>query len=199
MLYTNLGGLNHLDTSHGAYPLWLAEYGVTQPKDVVGFNRVGWQHQENPDLNDFTDAIYTVKPVNIVAAVVSKVAPLNAMPSGDPAVKAVQQKINRLHIGAPLVVDGQNGPATKATVKLFQSMAGITVDGVYGSQSDGTYQAIISKPMLKQGSTGIAVRYIQYRLSCAIDGQFGPHTKGTVQLFQHTAGLAGDFLLTSYS
>jgi peptidoglycan hydrolase-like protein with peptidoglycan-binding domain len=104
-------------------------------------------------------------------------------PAGDPAIKTIQQKLNRLHIGAPLAVDGVSCPLTINAVKLFQSVAGIAIDGIYGAQSEGTYQAIISKPMINQGSTGLVVRYIQYRLGCAIDGQFGAKTKSAVQMF----------------
>jgi N-acetylmuramoyl-L-alanine amidase len=131
-----------------------------------------------------------LQPVNIVAAVVPKTA--SPMPSGDPAVKTYQTKLNRLHIGTPLVTDGVRGPITINAVKLFQSAVGITVDGVYGSQSGGAYQAIVSKPTLKQGSTGITVRYIQYRLGCAIDGQFGAKTAAAVKAFQSRNGLSTD-------
>ena len=48
-------------------------------------------------------------------------------------VRAVQQKLTDK--GYRLAVDGQFGPETEGVVKHFQAKAGITVDGLYGSQT----------------------------------------------------------------
>jgi hypothetical protein len=42
------------------------------------------------------------------------------------------------------------------------------------------------------GSTGDAVRYVQWATGAAIDGSYGPQTLDDVRLFQHRHGLAAD-------
>jgi lysozyme len=39
------------------YPLWQAEYNPTC-ESIPGYNRIGWQYQENPDLNNFKEDIF---------------------------------------------------------------------------------------------------------------------------------------------
>ncbi|OJU39675.1 MAG: hypothetical protein BGN97_00195 [Microbacterium sp. 69-10] len=57
--------------------------------------------------------------------------------SGDALIRAVQAKLKSnypLYAGK-LVVDGINGPATKAAVKEFQQRSGLTVDGIVGPRT----------------------------------------------------------------
>jgi GH25 family lysozyme M1 (1,4-beta-N-acetylmuramidase) len=217
IIYSGTNFINaHLTSAANLFDLWVADYRNSQcPVDNLGWkNWTGFQFGKGNvggktcDLNEFTPAVLVPVFCYGVPVPVPTPAPTPAPqpvpkpvpkpvpgPSGDPAVKTYQQELNRLHIGAPLVVDGVRGPITINAIKLFQSICGIAIDGVYGSQSDGAYQAIVSKPMLKQGSTGVAVRYIQYHLGCAIDGQFGAKTAAAVKGFQKASGLAADSII----
>ena len=111
-------------------------------------------------------------------------------------------------------IDGVYGPATTEAVKAFQSLFGLTVDGVIGPatwsalytqaqklrSSDGLFLAYRLLPWpgfeLVEGVDGLSVSYIQYLLEDisdfydtvqspgAIDGQFGPVTKASVESWQ---------------
>ena len=48
------------------------------------------------------------------------------------------------------------------------------------------------RPTVALGATGDAVHWIQRRLACKPDGQFGPRTQAAVMAFQQAAALAAD-------
>lgn len=50
------------------------------------------------------------------------------------AVKELQRLLN-LTLVQPIRVDGDFGPATEGAVRVFQALAGLVIDGVYGKQS----------------------------------------------------------------
>lgn len=108
----------------------------------------------------------------------------------------LQRVLNRLKIrdlnGNSLVEDGIHGRRTKETVRRLQSISKISVDGIAGTNTWNTINTILDKPLLKVGSKGTAVRYIQYRVGAAIDGIFGKGTKAAVKAFQRNNGLAAD-------
>lgn len=108
----------------------------------------------------------------------------------------LQRTLNRLKIrdnnGNALSEDGIMGPRTREAVRKFQSVVGIPVDGIPGPQTMGAINSILSKPMLRNGSRGTAVRYIQFRVDTAIDGIFGSNTKAAVISFQRNNGLSAD-------
>jgi peptidoglycan hydrolase-like protein with peptidoglycan-binding domain/GH25 family lysozyme M1 (1,4-beta-N-acetylmuramidase) len=115
----------------------------------------------------------------------------NLLNGSDSSVLEIQQNLNRLGI-ASLTEDGISGPCTQAAIRSFQSIAGISVDGIYGSQSAAAYQVITDKPTLRQGSTGIAGRYIQWRVGAVVDGVYGPDTAAAVEAFESSRGIEID-------
>ena len=124
------------------------------------------------------------------------VAPLPQWPitnNGDsgPVVTALQHLL-KAH-GEDLPVDGLFGPVTKSKVEHFQSVNGLTVDGLVGAQ---TWPKLIIQ--VQQGSTGQAVRAVQALLngkfgySLSVDGIFGPDTNAAVKDYQSDHGLTSD-------
>jgi peptidoglycan hydrolase-like protein with peptidoglycan-binding domain len=118
------------------------------------------------------------------------------------AVRRLQRALRRTP-NPGLAVDGVLGPATDLAVKQFQDGVGLTPDGVVGPL---TWQALPGggpMPTLHEGSHGSAVESLQGVLSAgapgqwntgpgAIDGSFGPHTRASVEAFQHWGGVAVD-------
>jgi peptidoglycan hydrolase-like protein with peptidoglycan-binding domain len=121
--------------------------------------------------------------------------------TGD-VVRRLQRALRRTpNLG--LAVDGIFGPLTLAAVREFQTGAGLVVDGIVGPL---TWNALPDGgPMLtlSEGSTGAVVSSLQTVLTngapgqwattpLGIDGDFGPHTKASVQAFQSWAGITAD-------
>jgi peptidoglycan hydrolase-like protein with peptidoglycan-binding domain len=123
------------------------------------------------------------------------------------AVRRLQRAVRRTP-NLALAVDGVLGPATELAVKEFQDGAGLTPDGVVGPL---TWHALPDggpMPTLHDGSHGSVVENLQRVLAAgapsrwntgpgAIDGSFGPHTRASVEAFQHWGqvtvdGVVGD-------
>jgi peptidoglycan hydrolase-like protein with peptidoglycan-binding domain len=100
----------------------------------------------------------------------------------------------------PGPIDGEFGPATEAAVRAFQQEKDIAVDGVVGAITwlNIDEDAVFSHPVLHRGSTGLAVRRVQKRLTLAgydtggVDGSFGAATEAGVKALQRDRGLARD-------
>jgi peptidoglycan hydrolase-like protein with peptidoglycan-binding domain len=121
--------------------------------------------------------------------------------TGEPVRRA--QRALRRTPDLGLAVDGIFGSATEAAVKKFQQGKGLTVDGIVGPH---TWQALPDggpMPTLQQGSTGEVVRSLQQVLTKGasghwettpqgVDGDFGPHTKSSVEAFQRWGKVTAD-------
>lgn len=101
--------------------------------------------------------------------------------------------------GAELSVDGQFGQGTQNAVIKFQRDNGLTADGIVGRN---TWRKLLMQdatmPVLKRGSRGVYVRYLQQKLLSKlypvgeIDGIFGAGTAEAVRQFQSENGLVAD-------
>jgi peptidoglycan hydrolase-like protein with peptidoglycan-binding domain len=119
--------------------------------------------------------------------------------SSGTAVRQLQEALKEAgHDPGP--IDGEFGPATEAAVRAFQQEKEIAVDGVVG---DITWlnideDAVFSHPVVRRGSTGLAVRRVQKRLTLAgydtggVDGIFGAGTEAGVKALQRDSGLTRD-------
>ena len=120
--------------------------------------------------------------------------------TGD-AVERAQRGVRRTP-GPDLVVDGVFGSKTEQAIKEFQQAEGLAVDGIVGP---ATWHALPDggpMPVLQEGSSGQVVHRLQTVLKNghsnwgtgpgAIDGDFGPTTKASVQAVQAGGPGAGD-------
>jgi peptidoglycan hydrolase-like protein with peptidoglycan-binding domain len=121
--------------------------------------------------------------------------------TGD-AVRRLQRALRRTPFPG-LVVDGMFGPRTEAAVRSFQQGASLVVDGVAGPLTWAALPNGGPMPTVQEGSTGAVVRSLQqlllngasgqwYTAPGAIDGEFGPYTKVSVQAFQTWGGVTAD-------
>ena len=100
--------------------------------------------------------------------------------------------------GFPVKADGIFGSDTESAVKAFQNMNGLEPDGIIGRQT--WTKLVLPSPsayILRTGSTGSAVSYLQLKLlsklyPLAADGIFGEETENALKLFQTESGLEPD-------
>ena len=117
-------------------------------------------------------------------------------------VRRLQRALRRTpNLGLP--VDGVFGSELETAVRDFQEGAGLAVDGIVGPLTWNALPNGAPMPVLRQGSSGEVVRALQTLLTNGasgawnvtpqgIDGNFGPHTKASVQAFQTWGGVASD-------
>ena len=97
--------------------------------------------------------------------------------------------------GHTVTVDGIFGPQTDAAVKAFQTRKGLAANGIVDPNS---WTALIIQ--VKKGSSGDAVRGVQEEFQfrnesgnpnqgVQVDGIFGPQTDSAVRAFQHAVSL----------
>jgi peptidoglycan hydrolase-like protein with peptidoglycan-binding domain len=124
------------------------------------------------------------------------------------AVLALQRFLKA--IGAPVgSIDGVYGPNTASAVRHFQTVRGLTVDGIVGSQSRAEISALNSilpatsalaatSRTLRPGDRGADVKNLQQLLHVAgnspgtADGVYGPMTETAVSAFQRARSITVD-------
>lgn len=114
---------------------------------------------------------------------------------GDTGTTVKSLQINLIKLGfscGPSGADGIYGKVTKNAVYKFQQSLNIQADGLAGIQTQQVINEILATPLCKQGITSGAVRYIQYRVGCAVDGIFGSKTASAVMAWQKKNKLAVD-------
>ena len=121
--------------------------------------------------------------------------------SGD-VVRRLQRALRRTpNLGLP--IDGVFGAELQTAVRDFQEGAGLAVDGIVGPLTWNALPNGAPMPVLRQGASGEVVRALQTLLTNGasgawnvtpqgIDGNFGPHTKASVQAFQTWGSVASD-------
>lgn len=126
------------------------------------------------------------------------------------SVKSIQIELMALDFYSSKL-DGVYGRKTQQAIKEFQFVHHLKVDGVAGpttlkklfsTNETKTYQQFTSTKLLS-GDKGVQVRQLQEKLSKlgyfsnAIDGKFGPHTKGAVMDYQKRYGIKADGIADS--
>jgi peptidoglycan hydrolase-like protein with peptidoglycan-binding domain len=100
--------------------------------------------------------------------------------------------------GYPIEADGVFGSDTAYAVRRFQTLGGLTSDGIVGPT---TWAALIQDNQVETGSRGDAVRAVQYLLthvygySITVNGIFDADTDRAVRDFQAWHGLEADGLV----
>lgn len=177
-------------------PVWLASYGK-QPVQYPSV--VSWQYSESGrmsgvigavDTDYFNDSIFTgVKPV----VSQNSTSNINTKSTTNSSIMSLQEQLNSL-INANLVADGQDGPRTQAAVEKFQSIMGLAVDGIAGTNTWNAINQIRSYPVdgIMYKHYEYATRWIQWRVGSGIDGKYGYGTASKVQAFQREYNLYSD-------
>lgn len=116
-------------------------------------------------------------------------------------VKLLQSLLNTA--GIDLSIDGIFGQDTLTAVRGFQNGNGLVADGIVGNQTWKTLLWLPPYPVLRRGSRGNYVLYLQQLLLSKlydvgeIDGIFGSRTQAAVTQFQRENGLVVDGVVGS--
>lgn len=109
-------------------------------------------------------------------------------------VKYLQGLLNSFFT-TKIIVDGVFGSNTEARIQRFQTACNIAADGIIGEETWSYLEGIvpyakITRAILRRGSTGGQVKYLQARLNnyfgpqLIVDGLFGARTEAQVKRFQ---------------
>ena len=115
--------------------------------------------------------------------------------SAELVLGASGERVVALQQALGITADGDFGPQTEAAVKAFQQRSGLEADGRVGPKTWAKVLAVSApadRPELRIGSSGEPVRWLQQRLTIAVDGDFGSQTDGAVKSFQRAGGLTDD-------
>ena len=166
------------------------------PPKAFGQSVLEWLKTNAPELGWYMGRpkdepwhwVYRGEAVPLPAAAEPAAASTSQRPSG----WVVDVEVVRSLLG---VASNAGDDAVVAAVVAFQRQHQLADDGVVGPR---TKAALFSqtvppeRPELRQGATGDEVRWVQMRVGCVPDGEFGPATERAVREFQRGAGLADD-------
>lgn len=136
----------------GGYSLWVAKYSKDKPKYVSKYD--AWQYTSsgkvdgysgNVDLSHFYTDVAGWSGSPTPTPTEKPIVANPTLKSGDKGTQVtyLQQDLNYIN-NAGLTVDGIFGTNTFNAVKAFQSKYGLTVDGIYGTQSYNKMNELIN-------------------------------------------------------
>ncbi|MGB7444446.1 MAG: N-acetylmuramoyl-L-alanine amidase [Coleofasciculaceae cyanobacterium] len=117
-----------------------------------------------------------------------------------PDVLKLQKSLNKLKIrdkdGKALEENGIKNRATESATQNFQSILGLSADGIAGPVTWTAINQILTQPIVRENhATGIIVRYLQYRVGADVDGIYGSGTNKALRQFQAQNGLVADGII----
>ncbi len=104
-------------------------------------------------------------------------------------VRQYQRNLKHYYAYYTGAVDGINGAGTKAAVRAFQRDCHITVDGIYGSDTNARLVYVVKNMQAKVGVTqdGIvgtntinAIKAVQRKYGLTVDGIYGTRTNAAI-------------------
>jgi peptidoglycan hydrolase-like protein with peptidoglycan-binding domain len=113
-------------------------------------------------------------------------------------IKYLQKCLNLMKIrdinNNALVIDSVSGPLTISAIKKLQDILNLSMYGIWGPEILSEVKSIMEKPLCSLNSTiyKTAIRYIQWRIGCAMDGIYGHETARLVNTYQKNNKLAAD-------
>ena len=205
ILYSNTAFIReHFTADIARLRMWIADYRNANAPGENGRTEswVGFQYSGTGKIGNITVDLDEFTPDIVIPAWCYGGQPQPSpapAPVIDPDVLGRQQALNRLHIpddtGSALHADGILGPKTVQAYKRFQTIAGISGDGIWGPDTQSALDAIRAEPLLKSGNRGVPVRYAQWRVGQTgvwIDGIYGVRTTAAVKAWQKSHGVAVD-------
>jgi peptidoglycan hydrolase-like protein with peptidoglycan-binding domain len=129
--------------------------------------------------------------------------PVLAVGSTGTDVRRLQRLLVEMKLLDFTGIDAIFGAQTEATVRSYQSSAGLAADGIVGPATWGALPADPDTPQLARGATGGVVSALQRALVAystqnpganpgAVDGIFGPRTDAAVRAYQGDRGVTTD-------
>jgi N-acetylmuramoyl-L-alanine amidase len=118
----------------------------------------------------------------------------------DKSILRLQKALNRLKItdknNQPLVEDNGMGQATSSATEKFQRIVGVLPTGIAGNTTWDALNQILAKRVVQGTHTsGVIIRYLQYRVGADPDGIYGPQTEAAIKKFQQQNGLTADGII----
>ncbi|QEI42674.1 Autolytic lysozyme [Dolichospermum sp. UHCC 0315A] len=118
----------------------------------------------------------------------------------DKSIFRLQKALNRLKItdknNRTLVEDNSMGQATSSATEKFQRIVGVLPTGIAGNTTWDAINQILAKRVVQGTHTsGVIIRYLQYRVGADPDGIYGPQTQAAIKKFQQQNGLTADGII----
>ena len=118
----------------------------------------------------------------------------------DKSILRLQKALNRLKItdknNRTLVEDNSMGQATSSATEKFQRIVGVLPTGIAGNTTWDAINQILAKRVVQGTHTsGVIIRYLQYRVGADTDGIYGPQTEAAIKKFQQQNGLTADGII----